>query len=120
MKTVKDIDDLIKAETNRTNTELTFIKNDETKIKALKNRYGKRVTFLRQVKSYLESSPKEETLIRDRDKLEDIIESRKKNYKYWAESNKNEKKPEKAFNKQFIKPLMDQVRTLNFIIFPLE
>lgn len=120
MKTVKDIDILIQSENDKINKELPFLKNDETKVKTAKNRYAKRITFLRQVKGYLESYPKEENIIRDRDKLERIVERRKDNYPVWADANKAIEKPEREFKKLYIKPIMDRIKTLNFILLAMD
>ena len=117
MKTLLTINNLINDQIESILELEKDKKLNKTKIKKGRNN----LTYLRFIKSYLETNPDESNLIRDRDKLIKNINSKQSNYDYWfkhiAPIGITKKKAEELFKKESgIETMKKQLKNLNFIL----
>jgi hypothetical protein len=118
MKTIEEVT----AEMNQCLERASAIRKDrliaeadaKKQIKALNKKFG----FLKKIRTYLEFSPKSETLEKQRDQLREAIKGFQTPARFdaWFSWNTTTHRSRKDYKRKFIKPLQDQIETLNFIL----
>lgn len=107
----------IKSEIENNNKSLLL----DSLTKRKKTSISKQNKFLREMMMYIETNPREEFLIQEKERLQKFIEAKEEQYVYWSANICDKKvdvnKRRALFNKEIgLTPIKKQIKTLSFIL----
>jgi hypothetical protein len=110
---------LIEIRSEIENNNKSLLLDSLTKKK--KTSISKQNKFLREMMMYIETNPREDYLIKEREKLQNIIKSKEDQYIFWSANICDKKvdvnKRRALFNKEIgLIHTKKQIKTLNFIL----
>jgi hypothetical protein len=111
---VSRLDELVKESAKIRKDKLIRDADKKKQIKPISREFK----FLKKIRNYLEYGPTEISLRAQKTLLEKQLESFREPGKYasWHSWNKERLNPLQHYEKEFIKPIKDRIKTLNFIL----
>ena len=112
MKTTEKLNEIIRL----TQKEIKELLSEDKPNKRKINKALKELEFYRNVLIYIELSPNQSFVKDELEKYKRIRNRKQKDYPNWLVYNTHKEKPDKLFQKEFIKPLTGKIKTLEFIL----
>jgi hypothetical protein len=100
------------------NREIKEIRDNVKSAQKTTSAQKSRVEFLKQMKSYLETNPKEEFVRSESERIKNLIDSKSSQYEIWLQTtiNKGGKLRDTFETEMGIPSLRQQLKTLNWIL----